>query len=86
VPVKLLLPVVTDVIDKQAQYLLQKKLVSQVSSIPTSVQWSMDNTNVNADVSYDFFTASNIDHVTYSGVSSTHKFAYHCILTAVIGL
>ncbi|CEJ57726.1 Putative Endo-1,4-beta-D-glucanase [Penicillium brasilianum] len=44
-----------------------KKLVSQVGSIPTSVQWSYDNTNINADVSYDLFTAADINHVTYSG-------------------
>lgn len=44
-----------------------KQLVSQISSIPTSVQWSYDNTNINADVSYDLFTAADINHVTYSG-------------------
>lgn len=44
-----------------------KKLVSQVGSIPTSVRWSYDNTNINADVSYDLFTAADINHVTYSG-------------------
>lgn len=44
-----------------------KKLVSQVNSIPTSVQWSYDNTNINADVAYDLFTAADINHVTYSG-------------------
>lgn len=44
-----------------------KKLVSQVNSIPTSVQWNYDNTNINADVSYDLFTAADINHVTYSG-------------------
>ncbi|KAF7712596.1 Endo-1,4-beta-D-glucanase [Penicillium ucsense] len=44
-----------------------KKLVSQVSSIPTSVSWTYGNTNINADVSYDLFTAADINHVTYSG-------------------
>nr|pir cellulase (EC 3.2.1.4) precursor - Aspergillus niger [Aspergillus niger]BAA02297.1 endo-beta-1,4-glucanase [Aspergillus luchuensis]prf//2113255A endo-beta-1,4-glucanase [Aspergillus luchuensis] len=44
-----------------------KKLVSDVSSIPTSVTWSQDDTNVQADVSYDLFTAANADHATSSG-------------------
>jgi xyloglucan-specific endo-beta-1,4-glucanase len=44
-----------------------KKLVSQVSSIPSSVSWSYDNTNIRADVAYDLFTAADINHVTYSG-------------------
>ncbi|KAB8273791.1 concanavalin A-like lectin/glucanase domain-containing protein [Aspergillus minisclerotigenes] len=44
-----------------------KKLVSDVQSIPTDVEWSQDNTNVNADVAYDLFTAADQNHVTYSG-------------------
>jgi xyloglucan-specific endo-beta-1,4-glucanase len=44
-----------------------KQLVSRIGSIPTSVQWSYDNANINADVSYDLFTAADIDHATYSG-------------------
>lgn len=44
-----------------------KQLVSQIGSMPTSVQWSYDNTNIRADVSYDLFTAADINHVTYSG-------------------
>jgi xyloglucan-specific endo-beta-1,4-glucanase len=46
---------------------LTKKHVSDLKSIPTSVQWSYNNTNINADVSYDLFTAADINHVTYSG-------------------
>ena len=45
----------------------EKKLVSDVATIPTSVTWSYDNTSINADVSYDLFTAADINHVTYSG-------------------
>lgn len=41
--------------------------VSDISSIPTSVEWSYDNTDINADVAYDLFTASDINHVTSSG-------------------
>ncbi|QKX55431.1 uncharacterized protein TRUGW13939_02524 [Talaromyces rugulosus] len=44
-----------------------KKYLSQLSSIATSVNWSYDNTDINADVSYDLFTAADINHVTYSG-------------------
>lgn len=46
---------------------LEKKLVSQVSSIPSAVEWSYDNTNINANVAYDLFTAADINHVTYHG-------------------
>ncbi|KAJ5860287.1 endoglucanase-1 [Penicillium soppii] len=46
---------------------LKKQHVSQISSIPTSVNWSYDNTNIRADVSYDLFTAADINHNTYSG-------------------
>ena len=46
---------------------LEKKLVSDVGSIPTDVEWKQDNTNVNADVAYDLFTAADKNHVTYSG-------------------
>ncbi|OQE46718.1 hypothetical protein PENCOP_c001G06247 [Penicillium coprophilum] len=41
--------------------------VSDINSIPTSVEWSYDNTEINADVSYDLFTAADIDHDTSSG-------------------
>nr|7P1Z_A Chain A, Glycoside hydrolase [Aspergillus cervinus]7P1Z_B Chain B, Glycoside hydrolase [Aspergillus cervinus]7P1Z_C Chain C, Glycoside hydrolase [Aspergillus cervinus] len=44
-----------------------KKYVSNIGSIPTTAQWSLSNTGVNADVAYDLFTSSNINHVTYSG-------------------
>lgn len=50
-----------------SQVSLTKKLVSQISSIPTTVQWSYDNTNTRADVAYDLFTAADPNHVTYSG-------------------
>jgi xyloglucan-specific endo-beta-1,4-glucanase len=46
---------------------LNKRHISDLSSISTSVQWSYSNTNIVADVSYDLFTASDINHVTYSG-------------------
>ncbi|KAJ5819794.1 endoglucanase-1 [Penicillium riverlandense] len=50
-----------------SDFALNKMLVSQISSIPTSVQWGYDNTDIRADVSYDLFTAADINHVTYSG-------------------
>ncbi|KAF5859128.1 hypothetical protein ETB97_003269 [Aspergillus alliaceus] len=46
---------------------LQKKHAKDISSIPTSTKRNYDNTNINADVAYDLFTAANINHVTYSG-------------------
>ncbi|KAK1140292.1 hypothetical protein N8T08_010495 [Aspergillus melleus] len=45
----------------------EKKPVSDVGSIPTDLEWSQDNTNVNADVAYDFFTAADKNHATSSG-------------------
>ncbi|KAL5363621.1 concanavalin A-like lectin/glucanase domain-containing protein [Aspergillus floccosus] len=45
----------------------EKRLASEVQSINTSVSWTQDNTDVNADVAYDLFTAADVDHVTYSG-------------------
>jgi xyloglucan-specific endo-beta-1,4-glucanase len=46
---------------------LKKQHVSDIGSIPTSVKWSYDNTNIRADVSYDLFTAADINHDTSSG-------------------
>ena len=46
---------------------VDKKFVSDIGTIPTSATWSYDNTDINADVSYDLFTAADINHVTYSG-------------------
>lgn len=46
---------------------LTKQFVSDIATIPTTASWSYDNTNINADVSYDLFTAADINHVTYSG-------------------
>ncbi|KAK4556537.1 Endoglucanase-1 [Recurvomyces mirabilis] len=50
-----------------SQLTFTKKLVSSINSIPTSVRWSSSSSNINADVSYDLFTAADINHVTYSG-------------------
>ncbi|KAJ6094135.1 endoglucanase-1 [Penicillium canescens] len=41
---------------------LKKQHVSDISSIPTSVKWSYENTNIRSDVSYDLFTAADINH------------------------
>ncbi|KAF5855368.1 hypothetical protein ETB97_009343 [Aspergillus alliaceus] len=46
---------------------LEKKLVRDVRSIRTDVKWEQDNTNVNADVAYDLFTAADKNHATSSG-------------------
>lgn len=50
-----------------SQVSLNKKHISNIGSIPTSVNWNYHNTNIVADVSYDLFTAADINHVTYSG-------------------
>lgn len=46
---------------------LNKALISDVQTIPTTVEWSYDNTDIRANVAYDLFTAADINHVTYSG-------------------
>ncbi|KAK5117053.1 Endoglucanase-1 [Meristemomyces frigidus] len=50
-----------------SQLTFTKKLLNNINSIKTAVQWSSSSSNINADVSYDLFTSSNINHVTYSG-------------------
>ncbi|KAI9368168.1 concanavalin A-like lectin/glucanase domain-containing protein [Aspergillus egyptiacus] len=42
-------------------------LVSSVSSIPSTTEWSYDNTNINANVAYDLFTAADRNHETSGG-------------------
>ncbi|KXG50757.1 Glycoside hydrolase, family 12 [Penicillium griseofulvum] len=46
---------------------LKRQPVSGIGSIPTSVKWSYDNTNIRADVAYDIFTAADINHDPSSG-------------------
>lgn len=44
-----------------------KKLVSQISSIPTSATWTVSNQNTRSNVAYDLFTAQDINHPTSGG-------------------
>ncbi len=64
-----------------SQYLFDKKLVSQVNSIQSSVDWTYSNTNINADVSYDLFTAADINHVTYVSLASPSDLGLGSLLT-----
>ncbi|KAM6484632.1 endo-1,4-beta-glucanase [Trichoderma sp. SZMC 28011] len=45
----------------------QKRIVNSIGSMPTTASWSYTGSNLRADVAYDLFTASNPNHVTYSG-------------------
>jgi xyloglucan-specific endo-beta-1,4-glucanase len=45
----------------------QKRLVSQIGSLPTSASWNYQGQNIRANVAYDLFTAADPNHVTYSG-------------------
>ncbi|KAH6661685.1 concanavalin A-like lectin/glucanase domain-containing protein [Halenospora varia] len=47
--------------------LSEKKLVSQINSIPTSASWSYSTSNIRANVAYDVFTAADPNHSTSSG-------------------
>lgn len=42
-------------------------LVSGISSIQSTAEWSYDNTDIDADVAYDLFTAADKSHETSSG-------------------
>ncbi|KAH6604382.1 glycoside hydrolase family 12 [Trichoderma cornu-damae] len=44
-----------------------KRLVSNIGGMPTTASWSYTGSNLRANVAYDLFTASNPNHVTYSG-------------------
>jgi xyloglucan-specific endo-beta-1,4-glucanase len=47
--------------------LITKKLVSQLSNLQTTAQWSYDNQNIRCNVAYDLFTAADINHDKSSG-------------------
>lgn len=59
--------------------LTNKMLVSEVQSIPTTVEWSYDTEDIRANVAYDLFTAADQDHVTYSG---DYELMLWCVLTS----
>ncbi|KAM0300783.1 hypothetical protein HYE67_004932 [Fusarium culmorum] len=44
-----------------------KRLLSSISNMQSAAAWSYSGTNVRANVAYDLFTASDPNHVTYSG-------------------
>ncbi|KAH7020750.1 concanavalin A-like lectin/glucanase domain-containing protein [Microdochium trichocladiopsis] len=44
-----------------------KRLVSQISSMPTKAEWNYAGSNIRANVAYDLFTANNPNHATSSG-------------------
>lgn len=46
---------------------LDVKLVSELKSIKTSAKWGYDNSDINADVAYDLFTAADKNHETSGG-------------------
>lgn len=46
---------------------LDVKLVSELTSIKTSAKWEYDNSDINADVAYDLFTAADKNHETSGG-------------------
>jgi xyloglucan-specific endo-beta-1,4-glucanase len=47
--------------------LIEKRIVSSYSSLPSSASWSYQGGDVRANVAYDLFTAANVDHDTSSG-------------------
>jgi hypothetical protein len=47
--------------------LSQKRIISQIGSLPTSASWAYSGTNIRANVAYDLFTAADPNHSTSSG-------------------
>ncbi|KAH7309859.1 endoglucanase [Stachybotrys elegans] len=45
----------------------QKRIVNQISSLPSTASWSYSGSNIRANVAYDLFTASDPNHATHSG-------------------
>jgi xyloglucan-specific endo-beta-1,4-glucanase len=46
---------------------INKKLVSQLNSLPTTANWGYSNQNIRCNVAYDLFTAADINHDKSSG-------------------
>ena len=44
-----------------------RTLISQISSLPTTMNWSYNTSNIRANVAYDLFTSTNQTHVNSSG-------------------
>ncbi|KAK8093182.1 Glycosyl hydrolase family 12 [Apiospora kogelbergensis] len=44
-----------------------RRLVSQINSLPTSVDWTYNTTSIRANVAYDIFTSTDRDHVNSNG-------------------
>ncbi|KAH7303115.1 endoglucanase [Stachybotrys elegans] len=44
-----------------------KQIVNQIYSLPSTALWSYAGTDIRANVAYDLFTSSNMDHPTSSG-------------------
>ncbi len=42
-------------------------IISSINSMPTSVSWQYDTSNIGANVAYDFFTSENPDHANSGG-------------------
>ena len=45
----------------------ERPLVSDISSLPTTVTWSYDTTDIRANVAYDIFTDTDPEHTHSSG-------------------
>jgi xyloglucan-specific endo-beta-1,4-glucanase len=44
-----------------------RKKVSEIRSLPTTVEWSYNSSDIRANVAYDIFTHPDADHVNYNG-------------------
>lgn len=50
-----------------ANRVFDRDLVSRIRSLPTTVEWSYNTTGIRANVAYDIFTHTDVDHVNSNG-------------------
>lgn len=75
-----------------ANRLFERKLVSRIGRLPTTVEWSYNTTGLRANVAYDIFTHTDVDHVNSNGdyelmiwrVAHLGYFGANCANTQVV--
>lgn len=50
-----------------ANRMFTRRPVSNIGSLPTTVRWSYDRSDLRANVAYDIFTHTDPNHVNYNG-------------------
>lgn len=50
-----------------ANRVFDRKLVSAIGSLPTTVEWTYNRTDIRANVAYDIFTHTDVNHINSNG-------------------